>query len=85
MRKQKGQVIDAGRSFLLRYYINAEKDGKLVRIQKCVKLSEKSDQYRFPADVQPLVDQHLKAVNANSAPITGSMALSEYVETQYMP
>jgi hypothetical protein len=53
MRKQKGQVIDAGRSFFLRYYINAQKDGKLIRTQKGVELCEKSDQYRFPADVQP--------------------------------
>ena len=35
--------------------------------------------------MQPLVEQHLKAINANSALVTGSMALSEYVEIHYMP
>jgi hypothetical protein len=39
----------------------------------------------FLLTFSPSLTSHLKAINANSAPITGSMALSEYVEMQYMP
>jgi hypothetical protein len=78
-------VIETERSFFLRYYINGEKHGKPVRVQKCVKLCAKSDQYRFTSDVQPLVQQHLKAVNAGAESFTASMPIGEYIERDYLP
>jgi hypothetical protein len=53
MRKQKGEVIDGGRSWFLRYYATVTEKGAPIRKQKCVKLCEKSETYRTKEDVAP--------------------------------
>src|SRR3954454_12485738 len=84
-RKQKGQLIETERSWFLRYYTPVEENGQTKKKQTCVRLCEKDDRYRFKQDVQPLVDQHMAAVNVKTAPVTGSMPIGDYVTNIYLP
>ena len=84
-RKQKGQLIETTTAWFLRYYTTTIENSQDIRKQTCVRLCEKSDIYRHASDVQRLVEQHMKAVNADAEPITGSMLLDEYVTRIYLP
>ena len=84
-RKQKGQLIETTTAWFLRYYTTTIENSQEIRKQTCVRLCEKSDIYRHASDVQRLVEQHMKAVNADAEPITGSMLLDEYVTRIYLP
>ena len=84
-RKQKGQLIETITARFLRYYTTTIENSQEIRKQTCVRLCQKSDIYRHESDVRPLVDQHMKAVNAEQEPITGSMLLGEYVHAIYLP
>jgi integrase len=83
-KKQKGQRFETDRAFFLRYYHTAE-DGK--RKQKAVLIAYKSDLYRSWADVEPLIQAELKRINAEAESTipTGRVALSEFVEKDYLP
>ena len=84
-RKQKGQLIETSTAWFLRYYTTAIENSQEIRKQTCVRLCEKSDIYRHASDVRPLVEQHMKAVNAEQEPITRSMPLGEYGHAIYLP
>src|SRR5215472_9158370 len=88
-RKQKGQQFETDRAFFLRYYTDevyttGKSTGK--QKQKAVLLAYKSDLYRSWADVEPLIEQELARINAETeqAP-TGRLSLTEFIEQHYLP
>jgi integrase len=95
-KKQRGQIIETASAFYVRYYITApatEKDakrlkvgvGEMVRKQVAEKLVDRSDLYRSPTDVQPLVERVMERVNSHVTMLSGQAPLAEYVETVYLP
>ncbi|HXY14710.1 MAG TPA: site-specific integrase, partial [Terriglobales bacterium] len=85
-RKQKGQRIETRSAFFLRYYVNTtDKTGVSVRKQECVKLADKSDQYRSWKDVEPLISRVLENVNKDSDLPTGQMSLTDFTDKHYFP
>jgi integrase len=84
-RLQRGQVIETKRSWFLRYYTNVLEGDRTVRKQQCVKLCEKSDKYRFEADLEELVNQHLDSVNKGVKATTASTLLSDFLTNCYFP
>jgi len=89
-RKQKGQRFETDKAFYLRYYTDevyttGKSAGK--QKQKAVLLAYKSDLYRSWADVEPLIEKELAAINAKTdeARPTGRLTLTEFVEQHYLP
>src|ERR1700730_18093941 len=82
-KKQKGQLIESGKSFYVRYYVTNE-DGN--RVQKAEKLADRSDLYRSKADVKPLMDSVMARVNgALEVHGSGQQTLSEDIAKCYLP
>jgi integrase len=82
LRKQKGEIMETATAFFGRYYHTTE-DGK--RRQKAVKLADKSDLYRSRVDVQPLMNNLMRAVNAAAEIVSPQQPLEEYIENLYLP
>jgi integrase len=82
IRKQKGEIMETATAFFGRYYHTTE-DGK--RRQKAVKLADKSDLYRSRVDVQPLMENLMRAVNATAEIVSPQQPLQDYIENRYLP
>lgn len=81
-RKQSGQIIETRTAFFVRYYHTID-GGK--RKQKCEKLADKSDLYRSKIDVQPLLENLMRSVNAEIVSVSPQQSLTDFVEGRYLP
>lgn len=65
----------------------ADGDGtaRVIRVQRCEKLCEVCDRYRCKRDVQPLLDQKLKALNENQTSPESTLPVCKYTEKYFLP
>ena len=64
---------------------DADGTARVMRVQRCEKLCEASDRYRCKRDVQPLLDQKLKALNENRTSPESTLSICEYTEKYFLP
>jgi integrase len=85
MKQQRGYIFRKGKFWFLRYADTVLRDGKSVRVQLCKKLAPFCDQYRSEKSVRSLADEILHPINAGIADVRSTMAVSDFIETAYLP
>jgi len=81
----KGYVFKKGRSWHLRYWHNVNKNGQIVRRQKCEWLAPYGDRYRTKRDLAELVAEKLSSVKEADKCPRSSDSFVDYVEEVYLP
>jgi integrase len=84
-KQQRGYIFRKGKLWFLRYHDTVLRDGKSVRVQLCRKLAPYSDAYRSEKSVRPLAAEMLQPVNAGTQDVRSTMAVSDFIETVYLP
>lgn len=85
MKQQRGYIFRKGEFWFLRYADTVLRDGKSVRVQLCKKLAPYSDQYRSEKSVRSLADEILHPINAGTADVRSTMAVSDFIEAVFLP
>lgn len=85
MKQQRGYIFRKGKFWFLRYADTVLRDGKSVRVQLCKKLAQYSDEYRSEKSVRSLADEILHPINAGTADVRSTMAVSDFIDGVYLP
>jgi integrase len=85
MKQQRGYIFRKGEFWFLRYADTVLRDGKSVRAQLCKKLAPYCDEYRSERSVRSLAEEILHPINAGTADVRSTMAVSDFIETMFLP
>jgi integrase len=85
MKQQRGYIFRKGEFWFLRYADTVLRDGKSVRVQLCKKLAPYCDEYRSERSVRSLADEILHPINAGTADVRSTMAVSDFIEAVFLP
>jgi integrase len=85
-RYQSGHIYEASGAFFVRYYVSEIVDGKPTRAQRSYRLCSKDDKYhsRTCKPVKQLAADHMKTVNAATAPVN-DQTVAAFWEKTYLP
>jgi integrase len=84
-RHQAGYIWRVGRSWYGRWREDVIERGAVVRKQRSEKLADMSDRYRSKADVRPLLQEKLRAINEGRSRPEGTLTVAAFVEGHYFP
>ena len=84
-KQQAGYIFRKGKFWFLRYSDTKLRDGTSVRVQLCKKLAPYSDEYRSESSVRALAAEILLPINAGTADLRSTMAVSDFIEAVYLP
>lgn len=82
---QLGQVYRKGKSWLLKYNVKEERDGKIRWVRRVKKLAPVSDKYRTAGSVKHLAAELLAPLNAQRVRPEATQTLRDFIENIYMP
>jgi len=85
MKTQNGTIKRLGRSWYGRWREDVIENGQTVRKQRFEKLCDVDDRYRAKADVRPLLDDRLRALNEGRTDARSSLTLALFVSEYYDP
>ena len=85
MKHQEGYIWRKGRSWYGRWWEDVLVDGRVVRKQRSRQLADYCDRYRSRKDVQPLLEEILRPLNAGKLRPESTLTVAEYVEQCYLP
>jgi len=84
-RHQTGYIFKKGRAWYLRFYDTVLKEGKVVRLQRCKKITDISGAYTTKRSVRELAADLLKPMNEGTQDPVATMSLADYIEQFYLP
>jgi integrase len=82
---QQGYRFKAHGVWYLRYRDSFSVNGKIIRKQKCVKLAEVSDRYRYEGDLDDLVSEKLANVRQAAKCAHSCDSFASFIEGTYLP
>ncbi len=81
---QNGQIIRRGKSWLLRYWRDESREGKVVRRRVCKKIAPYCDEYRTVKSLRPLVAGILFPLNTGRLQPESAQTLQQFMESSYL-
>lgn len=87
MSRQSGCIYKSknGERWLARWRENVIENGQVRRKMRFRDLAPVCDRYRIERDVQPLLDDILRPINAGTAKPEGTLSVANYAENYWLP
>lgn len=85
IRHQTGHIFKKGRAWYVRFYDSVFKEGKIIRLQRCKKITDIGGAYTTKRSVRELAAELLKPINEGTQDPVSTMSLADYIEQFYLP
>jgi integrase len=82
---QKGFLFKKCGGWFLKYRDTVIEDGQLVRRQMCKRLTDVSDRYRTPRDLEALKNEILNPINTGRVRAESTVTVAEFAENNWLP